>query len=180
MDPTPNSLTTSTCPPIFSIMFLHIESPRPVPFLLMCLFSSSMPKFWKRLSMPYWVIPYPVSSTHIWKHSLVSSFKLSYKLIYISPPSSVNLRLLFKKLRRNCSYLLSSPLMRAKSFRLYGSSMVALSSTPLSKACRLTMSRTRTTVLLRSKTDSFNVNSQFSSLARSKMSLIKFSNMAWL
>ena len=42
--PTPTSLSTSTEPPIFSIILLHIERPSPVPVLFLLELSYSFPK----------------------------------------------------------------------------------------------------------------------------------------
>jgi len=59
--PFPTVDFTSTVPPCCSISFLQIDSPRPVPFLFKCAFSSSLPKSINNFDNPSGEIPTPVS-----------------------------------------------------------------------------------------------------------------------
>ena len=61
------SLSTFTVPPIFSIIFLHILNPRPVPDLFTPLVSFNLQKLWKSFPMFSWEIPAPVSFINILK-----------------------------------------------------------------------------------------------------------------
>lgn len=63
--PTPTLLVTFTEPPIYSIICLQMERPRPVPDLLRSLFSSSFPKSTNKFWMPSSLIPTPLSLTVI-------------------------------------------------------------------------------------------------------------------
>ena len=65
-EPTPTSLLTWTEPPIYSMNFLQIDSPRPVPYLFLCEFSSSLLKSMKSFLTPSSLMPTPVSITLIW------------------------------------------------------------------------------------------------------------------
>ena len=65
--PTPILLLTLTLPPIFSMMFLQIERPRPVPPLFKWEFSYSFEKLIKSLEIPSSLMPRPVSIMLIWK-----------------------------------------------------------------------------------------------------------------
>ena len=56
-------LYTLTVPPIFSIIFLHIDKPSPVPYVFLFEFSSSFEKSINNFSRPYEDIPTPESIT---------------------------------------------------------------------------------------------------------------------
>ena len=56
-----NLLFTSTEPPIYSIIFLHIDNPNPVPLAFSLEFSSSLLKLTKSFLIPSSDIPTPVS-----------------------------------------------------------------------------------------------------------------------
>ena len=62
-EPSPTLLLTLTEPPICSIIFLHIDSPRPVPYLFLYEFSSSLLKSINSFLTPFSDIPTPVSIT---------------------------------------------------------------------------------------------------------------------
>jgi hypothetical protein len=54
-------LFTSTDPPIYSIIFLQIDNPNPVPYLFLAEFSSNLLKSMKSFYLPSSEIPTPVS-----------------------------------------------------------------------------------------------------------------------
>ena len=60
-------LSTLTLPPIYSMIRFEIESPKPVPYLFLCVLASSLPKSMNSLSKFAGVIPTPVSMTLIFK-----------------------------------------------------------------------------------------------------------------
>ena len=59
--PMPTSLSTLTLPPNYSMIFLHIESPSPVPHLFLSELSSSLPKSTNNFLIPCSDMPTPLS-----------------------------------------------------------------------------------------------------------------------
>ena len=76
--PFPSSLLHVTLPPIYSIICLQIESPRPVPPLFCSEFSSSFPKSLKSYFNPSFEMPFPLSIMLI---SYRTNFSFSCSLI---------------------------------------------------------------------------------------------------
>ena len=78
--PYPMTLVTSILPPIFSMIYLHILRPRPVPLWLEFWCSYKLSKFKNILSIPSCEIPYPSSMILILNllkyKSLIFSFKI--------------------------------------------------------------------------------------------------------
>ena len=59
--PSPSLLLTVTEPPICSIIFLQMESPKPVPALFRLEFSSNLLKLMNSFEIPSGDIPIPLS-----------------------------------------------------------------------------------------------------------------------
>ena len=59
--PTPSSLLTSTLPPIYSIICLQMDKPRPVPYKFLFEFSSNLLKLINSFLSPSLEMPTPVS-----------------------------------------------------------------------------------------------------------------------
>jgi hypothetical protein len=72
------SLSTLTNPPIFSIICLHMLSPRPVPYLFIPWVSESLLKLWKSFPIFSKLIPAPESFTLISNDIKYSSWVGSY------------------------------------------------------------------------------------------------------
>ena len=78
--PSPILLVTETLPPIFSMIYLQILRPRPVPLVFDFACSFKLLKFINSLEMPSSLIPEPLSLMVILKLTCLrlSKFSISY------------------------------------------------------------------------------------------------------